>query len=196
VIRIVRSGYRNLDHVNQPVTSFLYALPTISLPAGGFERVRIMLRVKVLVSAVPLIVAAILARVEYFPSSQPCIAIGANTLQISSVPWHADLHVSFTDDPSLATVRVAISDNAEAADFAVVDDVDGIEDAACESKAGTQFVAISAHASASAAVIYLTHDYRASDYRIFVRSKRFTEHDAAALVVGAHGEPPHLAALL
>jgi hypothetical protein len=155
-----------------------------------------MLRVKLLVSAVPLIAAAILVRIEYFPGSRPCIAIGANTLQISSVPWHADLHVSFTDDPSLATVRVAISDDAETADFTVVDDVDGIEDTACESTAATQFVAISTHASASAPVIYLSHDEAASDYRIFVHSKRFTERDAAALVVGARSEPPHLAASL
>ena len=82
-----------------------------------------MLRLKILVSAVPLIAAALLARVEFFPGTPPCLAIGANTLQIASAPWHADLHVSFTDDPKLATVRVAISDSTETADFAVVDDV-------------------------------------------------------------------------
>jgi len=155
-----------------------------------------MLRLKFLVSAIPVIAAAVLARVELFPDTSPCLAIGANTLQIASVPWHADLHVSFTEDPSLATVRVAISDDAETADFAVVDDVDGMEDTACGETPGTQFVAISTQASGSAPVIYLSHDDRASDYRIFVHSKRFTERDAAALVVGAHGEPPHLAASL
>ena len=72
-----------------------------------------MLRFKVLVSAVPLIVAAIVARVEFFPSPRPCIAVDAGTVEIASAPWHADLHVSFTDDPRLATVRVAIADNAE-----------------------------------------------------------------------------------
>ena len=82
-----------------------------------------MLRFKILVSAPPLIVAAILARVEFLPGSRPCIALGSETVEIAPVPWHADLHVSFTDDPKLATVRVAISNNAEVADFAVVDDV-------------------------------------------------------------------------
>lgn len=153
---------------------------------------RIMLRLKMLVSVVPLIVAAILARIEFFPSARPCIALGAETVQIASAPWHADLHVSFTDDPALATVRVAITDNAASADFAVVDDVNGLEDSACEATPATQFVAVSSYASPSTPVIYLSQDDASADYRIFVRSKRFSLRDAAALIVGAHGERPRL----
>ena len=154
-----------------------------------------MLRFKVLVSVVPLIAAAILARVEFFPSANPCIALSSGNLEIGTAPWHADLHVSFTDDPHLATVRVAITDNAETADFAVVDDVDTADDNnACDTTPATQYVAISAQSSSSAPVIYLTHDETAAEYRIYVRSRRFTAHEAAALIVGAHGEQPHLAA--
>jgi hypothetical protein len=153
-----------------------------------------MLRFKFLVSVVPLVAAAILARVEFFPSASPCIALSAGNLEIGSAPWHADLHVSFTDDPRLATVRVAIIDNAEAADFAVVDDVDARDDDnACDTTPATQYVAISARPSSAAPVIYLTHDNAAADYRIYVRSRRFTAHEAAALIVGAHGEQPRLA---
>lgn len=153
-----------------------------------------MLRFKLLVSVVPLVVAAILARVELFPSPRPCIALSAGNLEIGSAPWHADLHVSFTDDPHLATVRVAITDNAATADFAVVDDVNNADDNnACDTTPATQYVAISAHASSAAPVIYLTLDDAAADYRIYVRSRRFTAHEAAALIVGAHGEQPRLA---
>lgn len=153
-----------------------------------------MLRFKLLVSVVPLVVAAILARVELFPSARPCIALSAGNLEIGSAPWHADLHVSFTDDPHLATVRVAITDNAATADFAVVDDVNNADDNnACDTTPATQYVAISAHASSAAPVIYLTLDDAAADYRIYVRSRRFTAHEAAALIVGAHGEQPRLA---
>ena len=152
-----------------------------------------MLRFKILVSVVPLIVAAILARVEFFPSARPCIALGAGNLEIGSAPWHADLHVSFTDDPAAATIRVQIADSSETADFAVVDDVDSEEDNACEMNAATQFVAISGTASATAPVIYLSHDGPA-DYRIFVKSKTFTAREAAALIVGASGGHPRLAA--
>src|ERR1700736_5072430 len=140
-----------------------------------------MLRFKILASAVPLMIAAVFARGGLLPGPPPCIAVGETSLQIASVPWRADLHVSFTDDPAFATVRVQISDSAEAADFAVVDDVDTAEDGACEANAATKLVAISASPpSDNAPVIYLSHDGPA-DYRIFVRSKTFSAREAAAL---------------
>jgi hypothetical protein len=153
-----------------------------------------MLRLKILVSAVPLMAAAILARVELVPSQRPCIAIGTDTLQITSAPWHADLHVSFTDDPALATVRVAFTDRAETADFAVIDDAEETEDATCTATPSTQFVGVSAHPSVGAPVIYLSPEESSADYRIFVRSKHFSAREAAALIVGAHDERPRLAA--
>jgi hypothetical protein len=146
-----------------------------------------MLRVKILASAVPLLVAALLARGGLLPGPRPCISFGETSVQIASVPWRAELHVSFTDDPALATVRVQISDSADAADFAVVDDVDTPEATSCEANAATRQVAISAGPAVDAPVIYLTQDGPA-DYRIFVSSKTFTARDAAALVVGAGGE--------
>jgi hypothetical protein len=146
-----------------------------------------MLRFKILASAVPLIVAAIFTRGEFSAGPHPCVAIGGASVQIASMPWQTQLHVSFTDDPATATVRVQISDSADAADFAVVDDVDSPEAGACEAPAATRFVAISASSSTSAPVIYLSQDDAAADYRIFVRSRRFTARDAAALIVGASG---------
>jgi hypothetical protein len=162
--------------------------------AGRLSEWRSMLRFRILVSVVPLIAAAIFARVEFFPSARPCIAVGATNLEIGSAPWHADLHVSFTDDPHLATVRVAVTDSAETADFAVVDDASSSEDNnACDTTPATQYVAIAGRVSSSTPVIYLTHDDAAADYRIYVRSRRFTADEAAALIVGAHAYRPHLA---
>jgi hypothetical protein len=154
---------------------------------------RFKLRYTILVSAVPLVTAAILSGVALSERPRPCIALGNETLEIGSAPWHADLHVSFTDDPALATVRVAVTDNAADADFAVVDDVDGSEENACDVSPATQFIAVSTHPMPSAPVIYLSHDGPA-DYRIFVKSKQFSLREAAALIVGAHGERSHLAA--
>jgi len=154
-----------------------------------------MLRFKILVSAVPLVAAAIFASVEVYQSPRPCIAVGAGTLEIGSAPWHADLHVSFTDDAAAATVRVAVTDNAAEADFAVIDDVAGSEENACAETPATQFVAVSGEPTTTAPVIYLAQGGPA-DYRIFVRSKRLTPREAAALIVGARGERPQLAAAL
>ena len=145
-----------------------------------------MLRFKILVSAVPLLILAAFARGELLPGPHPCIAVANISVQISDMPWVADLHVAFTDDPRLATVRVQLSDSAEAADFTVIDDVDGVETASCEAGPATRLVSISANPSADSPVIYLSPDGPA-DYRVFVRSKTFTARDAAALVVGAGG---------
>jgi hypothetical protein len=142
------------------------------------------MRFKILASAVPLLIVAVFARGGLLPGPRPCIAIADISVEITSIPWQAQLHVSFTDDPALATVRVQIADSAEDADFAVVDDVDSAEAGACEANAATRLVAISANPSAGAPVIYLSPGGRA-DYRIFVRSKTFTARDAAALIVGA-----------
>jgi hypothetical protein len=152
-----------------------------------------MLRFKILASLVPLIVAAVFARGGFSINSRPYIAIGGASVQIAASPWQAQLQVSFTSDPSTATVRVQISESAGAADFAVVDDVDSAEDGACAANAATRFVAISENPLKSAPIIYLSPDGPA-DYRIFVHSKRFAARDAAALIVGAGGVPSRLAA--
>jgi hypothetical protein len=145
-----------------------------------------MLRFKILASAVPLILAGVFARGELLPGPRPCIETGGTSVQISTAPWHADLHVGFTDDPAAATVRVQIVENAETADFAVVDDVDSADANACEANPAMRLVAVAARPSASQPIIYLSRDGGA-DYRIFVRSKTFSARDAAALIVGANG---------
>jgi len=145
-----------------------------------------MLRLKILASAVPLILAALFARGGLLPGSHPCIAVADTSMEISDLPWHADLHVAFTEDPTAATVRVQVSDSADAADFAVVDDGEAAERGACEAGPATRFVTVSANPASGAPIIYLSQDGPA-DYRIFVRSKRFSVRDAAALVVGAGG---------
>lgn len=145
-----------------------------------------MLRFKILASALPLLVAAVFARGGLLPGPHPCIAIGEASVRIASMPWRAELHVGFTDDPTAATVRVQISENPETADFVVVDDFDDSEAGACEANPATRLVAISAMPGASEPSIYLSPEGPA-DYRIYVRSKTFSVRDAAALIVGASG---------
>ena len=94
-----------------------------------------MLHFKFLASVVPLAVAAVFARSEFLPGPRPCIEVGGAAVQIAAAPWQAQVHVSFTNDPKLATVRVQISDSAEAADFTVIDDIDDAEAGACEGNA-------------------------------------------------------------
>lgn len=148
-----------------------------------------MLRFKILATTIPLAIAAFLARGDLFAGTRPCIATGDGAVQIAAFPWQAQNHVSFTDDPARATVRVQIVDNAEGADFAVIDDEGGTEEPGTCTSATTRFIGITTSTASTDPVIYLS-DRGEADYRIFVRSRSFTARDAAALIVGARNVPP------
>jgi hypothetical protein len=81
-----------------------------------------MLRFKILASVIPVLAAAVFARSEIGSVSHPCIALGDTSVELTSLFWTAGVHVAFTDDPARATVRVQITEDADAADFAVDDD--------------------------------------------------------------------------
>jgi hypothetical protein len=155
-----------------------------------------MLRFKILASVVPLLAAAVFARSEIGSVSHPCIALGDTSVELTSLFWTAGIHVAFTDDPTRATVRVQITDDADGADFAVVDDGLGAEPDSCQANPQTRLVTIAAQPVDGGPVIYLSTDGPA-DYRIYVRSKTFSQREAAALIVGAHdGHRPLQAASL
>ena len=152
-----------------------------------------MSRFKILASTMPLIVAGLLARADFAPTPSPCLTTGTVTLQIAAAPWQVQTSVSFTDDPAQATVRVQIIDNAEAADFAVIDDVTDVPEAG-QCGGIPRFVGILASATDGAPRIYLSRDGGA-DFRIHVSSRSFTPREAAALIVSA-GRPHVVAASL
>ena len=143
-----------------------------------------MLRFKILASAVPLVVAALFARGGLLPGPHPCIAIANTSVEIADLPWRADLHVAFTDDPAAATVRVQITESAEAADFAAGRRLRHRGSRRLRGQSRHPCRLDFGHAASGVPVIYLSHDGPA-DYRIFVRSKTFSQREAAALVVGA-----------
>ena len=149
-----------------------------------------MLRFRVLASTVPLLMLGLFAHSELAAGPQPCIAVGDHIVQIAPASWMAQRHVGFTDDPSRATVQVQIVDDADAADFAISDDSASDEHSACAATPDSRLIGIAAHPPAAEPVIYLTHDAVAADYRIYVRSTRFTEREAAALLVGASDRAP------
>jgi hypothetical protein len=145
-----------------------------------------MLRVKILASVLPLVLTGIFAGGQLTSHSRPCIAAGATTLQIAEAPWQAQSHVSFTENPRIATVRVQIVNSAEMADFTVIDDIETAENNSCSRSA--TYVGIADQASATEPVIYLSQD-EGADYRVYVSSKTFSAREAAALIVGAGRNP-------
>lgn len=143
------------------------------------------MRVTVLASTIPLLLAGVVAGGDLVPSASPCIAMGRASMQIATAPWQNPLYVSFTDDPEMATVRVQVVDAADMADFTVTDGAMTAEPDSCTVTRNTAFVSISdRHITDTDPVIYLSRDPGA-DYRVFVQSRAFSTKDAAALVVGA-----------
>jgi hypothetical protein len=147
-----------------------------------------MLHFRMLASAVPLLAVGILAGGHFAQSSQPCISLGRTSVQMSSAPWQHPEHVSFTDDPQHATVRVQLVDRPELADFAIVDDAnvsdgDARDTASCKINASTRYVAIAAHDRPAEPIIFLSD--QPGDYRLYVQSSRISPRDAAALLIDA-----------
>jgi hypothetical protein len=152
-----------------------------------------MLRIKILASVVPLIVAGIFARERLGSTIHPCVSTAEASIQMAPTPWQVERRVSFTSDPALATVRIQIVDTPEMADFAVADDGETDETGGCYGTGPTEYVGISERSPATPIVIYLSRDDHA-DYRIFVSSKSFTPHEAAALIASTHAPEREFAA--
>jgi hypothetical protein len=152
-----------------------------------------MLRFKILASVIPLLAAAVFARAEIGSVSHPCIAVGETSVELTSLFWTAGVHVAFTEDPMRATVRVQVTEDSDAADFALVDDGLGSEPETCQANPSTRLVSIAAQPVDGGEVIYLSSEGPA-DYRIYVRSKSVSLREAAALIVGARGSHRHLQA--
>jgi hypothetical protein len=70
-----------------------------------------------------------------------------------------------------------------------VDDGPDPETESCQANPASRLITIAAEPVDGGPVIYLSTD-GPSDYRIYVRSKTFSQREAAALIVGAHGERP------
>lgn len=154
------------------------------------------MRIKLLASAVPLLFAGMVAGEFSGGGGQPCISVGIDTLQLATAPWQHQSHVSFTEDRAASTVRVQIVGRPELADFTVIDDVDTANEQSCSAGSAIRFVSVAPHASSDEPIIYLSQDGGA-DYRIFVRSRAFSAHEAAALIVGASlGTPSRRTAAL
>lgn len=153
-----------------------------------------MSQFKLLASVIPLILAGVFVRESLSPSPQPCIMVGATSVQMAAAPWQPQSGVGFTDNPAEATVRVQIVDSPEDADFTVVDDVDAAEPDTCAAGAATRYIGIVKTSSPSQPIIYLSRE--PGDFRIFVRSKTFSPRHAAALMVGAASDHARVAAAL
>jgi hypothetical protein len=123
----------------------------------------------VLTLAVPAAASA------YFtPKAKPCFVSGNATYRVTD-SGAGNVIVRIDNKAARANLRMQIVDDPATADFMLVD-----EDESGSVCSGTvETIRLDSHASNPDLTVALSHD--AADYKIYVRSARFSAQDAAAL---------------
>ncbi len=115
-----------------------------------------------------------------------CFASGSTTYRIARDASSPDFRIRIAADtagPGLRPdLRMQLVDRAEIADFVLVDDFSGREAAPCRSSTPIRTVTLDADAARPDVTVDLSAGADAPDYKIYVHSVRFSQHDAAALL--------------
>jgi hypothetical protein len=144
-----------------------------------------MLRLTMISSVIPLVLAGGLAHDWTSASARQCFAAAPNPPSIRAI--------AFTDDRAQATVTVQLVDSAELADLVIAEDNSATEAESCSLRAMARSITINARPVAGEPIIYLSQESDA-DYRVYLNSAQISAHQAAALIVGARGGHMRLAA--
>ncbi len=130
----------------------------------------------------PLIAIGILSRLMWPAASAPCVNGEQASYMLIADSWRSNLRVAFTDDEAHASIRIAIVDQPDLADFTFIDDETSISTDSCaDTHAALRTVAISHQAPGGAPTIYLARKVAAPDYRLYVHSQKISMTQAAAL---------------
>ena len=107
-----------------------------------------------------------------------CFATGASTYQIVAKASAPDYRIRIDSASAHPDLRMQLVDRPEHADFVLVDDV-GDEPSTCKS---ARIVTHDGTAGEPDVTVQLSADAKSADYRLYVRSARVSEQDAAALL--------------
>lgn len=127
-----------------------------------------------LASLMVLVLAVPAAAGAYFaPKAKPCFVTGNAAYRIAD-SGTGNVTVRIDNNATDPALRMQIVDDPVTADFVLIDDG---EANACQSEAET--IRLDSRASQADLTVALSRD--AGTYKIYVRSARFSEQDAAAL---------------
>jgi hypothetical protein len=132
-----------------------------------------------LVAAVPAAAHALLLP----PPAHSCLTSGTSTYRMSAGAETPDFRVRIDNAAARPDLRVGLVDRPEIADFVLVDDLDAAQSDACATPktirvdAGEMLPDLTV--SLGATDVATGHD--ATDFKLYVRSARFSQEDAAAL---------------
>jgi hypothetical protein len=112
------------------------------------------------------------------PRLANCFANGPSTYQIVAKAAAPDYRIRIDSGAAHPDLRMQLVDRPEHADFVLVDDADG-EPGTCRS---ARTVTHDGSAGKPDVTVHLSTDPKNVDYRLYVRSARFSQQDAAALL--------------
>jgi hypothetical protein len=134
-------------------------------------------------SLLVLLIAIPLCAQTHLPAPQPlCFTSGSATYRLSADAEAADYTVAIADIGAPVDLRLALVDDPQDADFVLVDDPQGGEGTPCKASAAVRTVRIAERDANPDVTISLSAAPGASDYRLYVRSARFSHADAAAVM--------------
>jgi hypothetical protein len=110
----------------------------------------------------------------------PCFTSGSVTYQVGSTTAAADYKIKFDSGTAPPDLRISLVDDADMADFVLVDDFDAAARDTCTTAGSLKTVSVVPQSGQAVTTVSLTRDAPA-DFKLFVRSARFSQQDAAAL---------------
>ena len=129
-----------------------------------------------LVAAVPAAAHALL-----LPTTNPCFTSGTATYRISAAAQAPDYRVRIDNAAAHPDLRVGLVDQPEIADFVLVDDLDDVQGNACAASTPPKTIRVDAGEMLPDLTVSLGATDVATDFKLYVRSARFSQEDAAAL---------------
>jgi hypothetical protein len=135
---------------------------------------------KILLLLSPLALAPAAAYPFFGSTAKPlCFSAGAATYQLSAHAVAPDYRVRIDDAAARPDLRMQAVDRPELADFVIADEDGAAEEQDCA--AGAKVIRTDAGEGAADVTVSLAAGAQA-DFKIYVRSQRYSERDAAALL--------------
>ena len=116
----------------------------------------------------------------FLPPKHPCFAAGAASYQVSATAPAPDYKVKIDNRAAHPDLRMKLVEEPTAADFVLVDDLDAADGDACNTSP-LKTIRIDDAEKRPDLTISVAANLEAPDFKLYVRSLRFSHEDAAAL---------------
>jgi hypothetical protein len=141
-------------------------------------------RLQKIVASIAIVAAPAAAYSALAPQQSACFTSGTASYRIAPSNTAPDFRIKIAGVGAHPDLRMQMVDRAEIADFVLVDDSSD-EEPGCNPSSRVRTVAVDAGARHPDVIVALTTDADTADYRLYVRSARFSQRDAMALLAAA-----------